>query len=57
MSRTDVPCGTLFQITELIHVASLLHDDVIDSASMRRGLKALNITFGNKVCSLPHTGS
>ena len=37
------------QITELIHVASLLHDDVIDSASTRRGLKALNITFGNKV--------
>lgn len=36
------------QITELIHVASLLHDDVVDSASMRRGLKALNVTFGNK---------
>mmetsp|Transcript_16159 Transcript_16159/g.48417 ORF Transcript_16159/g.48417 Transcript_16159/m.48417 type:complete len:467 (-) Transcript_16159:4920-6320(-) len=40
------------EITELIHVASLLHDDVIDSASMRRGLKALNITFGNKVAIL-----
>jgi geranylgeranyl pyrophosphate synthase len=37
------------QITELIHVASLLHDDVVDSAHMRRGLKALNVTFGNKV--------
>jgi geranylgeranyl pyrophosphate synthase len=30
-------------------VASLLHDDVIDAASTRRGLKALNIAFGNKV--------
>lgn len=37
------------QIAELIHVASLLHDDVIDAASTRRGLKALNIAFGNKV--------
>lgn len=39
------------QITELIHVASLLHDDVIDAASTRRGLKALNVAFGNKVPS------
>lgn len=37
------------EITEMIHVASLLHDDVIDTASTRRGLRALNITFGNKV--------
>lgn len=40
------------EITELIHVASLLHDDVVDSANMRRGLKALNVTFGNKVAIL-----
>ena len=32
----------------MIHVASLLHDDVIDAASTRRGLRALNIAFGNK---------
>ena len=37
------------EITELIHVASLLHDDVIDKAETRRGLKALNSVFGNKV--------
>ena len=34
-------------------MASLLHDDVIDSANMRRGLKALNITFGNKAAPCP----
>jgi hypothetical protein len=39
------------EITELIHVASLLHDDVIDSAGTRRGKKSLNALFGNKVRS------
>ena len=37
------------EITEMIHVASLMHDDVIDTASTRRGLQALNSVFGNKV--------
>ena len=37
------------EITEMIHVASLMHDDVIDSANTRRGLQALNSVFGNKV--------
>ncbi|PSC71876.1 geranyl diphosphate synthase [Micractinium conductrix] len=40
------------EITELIHVASLLHDDVIDSAGTRRGKRSLNAVFGNKVAIL-----
>lgn len=40
------------EITELIHVASLLHDDVIDAAGTRRGKKSLNAVFGNKVAIL-----
>ena len=36
----------------MIHVASLLHDDVIDGADVRRGLRALNAVFGNKVAIL-----
>jgi len=40
------------EISELIHVASLLHDDVIDNSDSRRGLKALNALFGNKVAIL-----
>ena len=36
----------------MIHVASLLHDDVIDSAETRRGLKALNSAMGNKIAIL-----
>lgn len=43
------PCCASAEITELIHVASLLHDDVIDNADTRRGLRALNTMFGNKV--------
>ena len=42
----------LAEITELIHVASLLHDDVLDSAATRRGLRALNLEVGNKLAIL-----
>ena len=42
----------LAEVTELIHVASLLHDDVLDNAATRRGLRALNIEMGNKLAIL-----
>jgi len=32
---------------ELIHLASLVHDDVIDHAQLRRGRESLNARFGN----------
>lgn len=51
--RSADSCFTVWciaaEITELIHVASLLHDDVLDNADTRRGLRALNTLFGNKV--------
>jgi octaprenyl-diphosphate synthase len=37
---------------ELIHVASLVHDDVIDEADLRRNRETLNARFGNKVSVL-----
>jgi hexaprenyl-diphosphate synthase len=42
----------LSQITEMIHTASLLHDDVIDDADTRRGVRSINAVFGNKLAIL-----
>ena len=42
----------LAEITELIHTASLLHDDVIDHSISRRSNPSANIEFGNKMAVL-----
>jgi heptaprenyl diphosphate synthase len=34
---------------ELVHLASLYHDDVMDEATMRRGVPSVNARFGNLV--------
>ncbi len=38
---------TLAAVVEFIHTATLLHDDVVDDSSLRRGNATANITFGN----------
>lgn len=38
--------------SEIIHTASLFHDDVIDKASTRRGVESVNRAFGNKMAIL-----
>ncbi|XP_043703076.1 solanesyl-diphosphate synthase 1, mitochondrial-like isoform X6 [Telopea speciosissima] len=40
------------EITEMIHAASLLHDDVLDDAETRRGIGSLNVVMGNKIAVL-----
>lgn len=42
----------LAEITEMIHVASLLHDDVIDNAELRRSAPSSPSLFGNKLSIL-----
>ena len=42
----------LAEITELIHTASLLHDDVIDFSLSRRSSPSANASFGNKMAVL-----
>ncbi len=38
----------LAAVVELIHAASLLHDDVIDNSTTRRGVKSINAIYGDK---------
>jgi len=37
---------------ELIHMASLIHDDVVDNAAERRGRPTANAAFGNQISVL-----
>lgn len=37
----------LAAVIELIHTATLLHDDVVDESDLRRGRKTANAVFGN----------
>ena len=39
-------------VVELIHTATLLHDDVIDGAETRRGRPSTNVKWGNHTCVL-----
>ena len=39
-------------IIEFIHTATLLHDDVVDSSSRRRGMDSANTVFGNQASVL-----
>ena len=52
--RPDLPAAQrrLAEISEMIHTASLFHDDVIDGADTRRGAPAVHTVFGNKMAIL-----
>ncbi|NQT26910.1 polyprenyl synthetase family protein, partial [candidate division KSB1 bacterium] len=39
-------------LIEMLHLASLIHDDVVDGASTRRGQKTLNALWGSKISVL-----
>ena len=39
-------------VVEMIHTATLVHDDIIDAADMRRGRPSPNTTWGNPKCVL-----
>jgi all-trans-nonaprenyl-diphosphate synthase len=42
----------LAEITEMIHTASLVHDDVVDEASTRRGVDTVHSRFNHRVAVL-----
>src|SRR5260370_41075413 len=39
-------------VVEIIHAATLVHDDVIDAAETRRGRPSTNVKWGNHTCVL-----
>jgi octaprenyl-diphosphate synthase len=43
---------SLAACVEFIHTATLLHDDVVDESTLRRGLASANAVFGNKASVL-----
>src|SRR3990167_1684521 len=43
---------TLAAMIELIHTATLLHDDVVDNSTLRRGKKTANAIWGNQASVL-----
>jgi octaprenyl-diphosphate synthase len=49
----DGPIGPrLGAVIELIHSATLLHDDIIDNAGVRRGRASVNAQWGNEITVL-----
>lgn len=42
----------LAEIAEMIHTASLIHDDVLDESDVRRGVATVHTSFGNRIAVL-----
>jgi octaprenyl-diphosphate synthase len=49
VSETTFVAATLI---ELLHTATLVHDDVVDDASERRGLPSINVLYNSKIAVL-----
>ena len=48
-SRARIRLGA---VVEMLHTATLVHDDIIDEADTRRGRPSSNTTWGNSTCVL-----
>jgi len=45
----DARAGTLAAVVELIHLATLVHDDSVDHSVLRRGLPTINALFSHQI--------
>ncbi len=46
------PTIRMAAVMEMLHAATLVHDDIIDDAKMRRGRPSVNVTWGNEISVL-----
>jgi geranylgeranyl pyrophosphate synthase len=51
-ARSREQAMMLAEAMELIHYATLIHDDIIDNSPLRRGVKTLNYAWGNELSVL-----
>lgn len=47
-----VPIVRMAAVMEMLHAATLVHDDIIDDAKVRRGRPSVNVTWGNEISVL-----
>ena len=52
IAKPDLQSISLAVLIEILHTASLIHDDVVDRSSKRRGSDTLNTVWNNKVSVL-----
>jgi len=45
-------CYTAASLIELLHTATLIHDDVVDESNLRRGVFSINAVWKNKIAVL-----
>lgn len=51
-ARVDDRVIRLAAALEMLHMASLIHDDIVDDATKRRGEAALHVTYGSRLAVL-----
>jgi octaprenyl-diphosphate synthase len=52
IGETTESAINLAAVVEMIHTATLVHDDIIDDADTRRGKRSANVVWGNQTCVL-----
>lgn len=52
MGYTGTGAVRLGAVVEIVHTATLVHDDIIDEAEIRRGRPSANVNWGNARCVL-----
>lgn len=52
IGKTTDSAISLGAVVEMIHTATLVHDDIIDESETRRGKPSANVVWGNQTCVL-----